>query len=86
VTAADAALKRAQVYDDAGAREEAEAARMEARGDFWQAGQDLTDLLLLLFRYALRHDRDTLRLVLVEALREELEPIADAIARLEARR
>jgi hypothetical protein len=80
---ADRAMKRAEVYEDAGAREEAQAAREAAQAAFGQAGRDLADLALLLLRYALLHDRDALRLILTETLREELEPALDAVARLE---
>lgn len=52
--------------------------RLEAAGEFWAAGQELADLLLLLLRYALNHRNDALRLYLVEALRPELEAITRA--------
>jgi hypothetical protein len=83
--AADAAVRRAEVLGDDAARVEALAARTLALGEFCLAGRDVADLAVLLLRYAFEFDRDTLRLILVEALRPELEPIADAIARLEAR-
>jgi hypothetical protein len=72
--AADRRMMTAATVAD---REQAEAERREANGDFWAAGEDLADLLLLLLRYALSHREDALRLYLVEALRSELEAIIE---------
>jgi hypothetical protein len=83
--AADRRAKRAAVLGDATDREAAEAERREIAGDFWAAGEDLADLLLLLLQYAIEHHPDALRLYLTEALRPELEPIVEALAQLEAR-
>lgn len=84
--AADRRAFTAGVYDRQGHREAAEAERAEAAGNFWAAEADLADLLLLLLRAAARHQPDALRLRLGQALRTELEPLAEAVARLEARR
>ena len=59
-------------------RESALAERDEAVGQFWAAGVGLADLLLLLFRYTLRHRPDALQALLTEAMRAELEPLARA--------
>jgi hypothetical protein len=80
---ADRRARRAQTI---AAYEQAEAERRDAEGEFWAAGSDLADLLLLLLRYALHHEPDALRLYLAEVLRPELEPLAETLARLEARR
>jgi hypothetical protein len=79
---ADRSAKRATTIKD---REAAEAERREAAGDFWAAGADLADLLLLLFRYATTHQPDALRAHIVALLRPEFDPIAEAIANLEGR-
>ena len=79
---ADRRAKRATTIAD---RELAEADRQDAQGEFFAAGQELADLLLLLLRYGLRHRREALCSYLVEAMRDELEPIAETIARLENR-
>jgi hypothetical protein len=81
--AADSRAKRAARIPD---REAAEAERREAEGEFWAAGLDLADLLLLLLRYALQHRPDALRMYLAEALRSELEPIVESLAKLESRK
>ena len=67
-------------------REAAEAERRDAAGEFWGAGEDLAQLLLLLLRYAAEHQPEALAAALAEALRPELGPLAEAIARLEGRR
>ena len=66
-------------------REAAEAERQEAAGEFWGAGQELADLLLLLLRYGLEHRREALAQYLADALRPELAPLAQALAALEDR-
>jgi hypothetical protein len=80
--AADRRAKRAATLAD---REQAEAERREANGDFWAAGEDLADLLLLLVRYAITHRPEALRAYLADVLRPELEPILDAVVKLEAK-
>ncbi len=67
-------------------REAAEAERRDAAGESWAAESDLADLLLLLLRHARRHQPDALRDLLADVLRPELAPLAEAVARLEARR
>lgn len=64
-------------------REAAEAARLDALGEHWAASMDLADLLLLLVRKAMQHRPDALRTYLVDLLRPELEPISEALIRLE---
>jgi hypothetical protein len=81
--AADRRAKRAATLEE---REAAGLERQEAAGDFWAAEWDLTELLLLLIRLALRHQPDVLAQYLREALREELEALADAVIKMEARR
>jgi hypothetical protein len=76
-------IKRATTISD---REAAEAERRDAVGDFWAAEDDLADLLLLLIRCCEQHRPDVLRLYLAEVLRTELEPIVDALAKVEARK
>jgi hypothetical protein len=80
---ADARARRAQTIED---YEAAEAERCEIAGEFWAAESELADLCLLLLRLALRHQPDALCLYLAEALRTELEPLAESLAKLEARR
>jgi hypothetical protein len=81
--AADLRMKTAATFAD---REQAEAERREANGDFWAAEEDLADLLLLLLRYTLVHRPDALRFYLTEALRPELEAIIEIIAKQEDKR
>jgi hypothetical protein len=78
--AADRQLRHAATIAD---REQAEAQRREAKGVIWRAGSDLADLFLLLLRCCRRHQPEALLAALVEVLRPELEPLFDAIARLE---
>ena len=80
---ADGRAKAAATVAD---RETALAEREEAMGVFWAAGEGLADLLLLLLRYAAKHRAEELKAYLVDLLRPELEPIIDALARMEARR
>ena len=67
-------------------REAAADERDEAAGQFWSAEQALADVLLLMLRTAMRHRPEELKAYLVDLLRPELEPIIDALARMEARR
>jgi hypothetical protein len=76
---------RACVAEDAGERDAAEAERQEAAGDFWAAGRDLGELLLLLLRQASDHYPDAVRDYLLDLLKPELQSLARAVARLEAR-
>jgi hypothetical protein len=64
-------------------REQAEAARREALGRFWLAGEELGDLLLLMLRYAEAHRPEALRYYLAELLRPERSPVTEAVVRLE---
>ncbi len=57
----------------------------EAKGDFWAAGQQLADLLLLLWRYAIRHQPDALRDLVKQIIGPLVTPIAQAVAKLERR-
>lgn len=84
--AADRRALRAAVLAEGAELEAAEAERREAAGEFWAAGQDLADLLLLLFRYALKHQPDALRALLLEVLRPDLTELAEGIANLEGGR
>src|SRR5262249_39523235 len=81
--AADRSAKRAAVLED---REAAESERREAAGDFWAAEVDLAELLLMLLRLAFRHQPHALCRYLSNALAPELEPLAGALAKLEARK
>lgn len=78
--------RRAKAAATIADREAAEAEQQEAAGIYWSAGESLTQLLLLMLRFAIEHEPDLLRERLVEALRPELEPLAEDIARLEDRR
>jgi hypothetical protein len=78
--AADKAHRLARTDPD---RELAEAKRRDANGQFWAAAEQLADLHLLMLRQALAHRADALRQYLAELLRPELEPLAEALARLE---
>src|SRR5258707_403575 len=80
--AADCRVKRPTTIEDC---EAPETERREGAGDFWAASADLADLLLLLFRYATAHQPDALRAHIVALLRPELDPIAEAVAKLESR-
>jgi hypothetical protein len=73
----DAADRKARGARTAADRERAEADRRAADAEFYAAGRQLADLLLLLFRYAIHHHPDALRLYLVELLRPELEQLAN---------
>ncbi len=64
----------------------AEAERDGAAAEFWAAGEDLAQLLLLLLRYAAKHQPQALTAALAEALKPELDGLADAIVKVEARR
>lgn len=79
---ADRRLHRSQTIEDYAAAEEE---RRDIAGEFWAAENELAHLLLLLLRVTLKHEPDALRLYLAEALRAELEPITESLARLEAR-
>jgi hypothetical protein len=81
-----AAERRAQRATTIADREAAEWERLEAAGDFWKLETELADLFLMLFRFALRHQREALTAYLANALRPELEPLADLLAKLEAGR
>jgi hypothetical protein len=81
--AADRRAKRAATIP---VREAAEDERREAEGDFWAAGEQLADLFLLMIRHCKQYRPDILQLYLAELLRPELEPLAQAIIRMEARR
>jgi hypothetical protein len=82
----EAADRRAKLAATIPDREAAEDERRGAAADFWLAETDLADLLLMLLRLTLRHQPDALRHYLAEALRPEIEPLANAFARMEARR
>jgi hypothetical protein len=82
---AEARRNRAQVYLQ---QDELAAARTELQecaGEFWDAGQALAELLLLLLRYCQLHEPDALRQALVEVLRPELQPLIKKLARLEGK-
>jgi hypothetical protein len=81
--AADCRAKRAAKVED---REAAEWERLEAAGDFTATEMDLADLLLMLLRLALKHQPAALAQYLGNALRDEFEPLVDAVISLEARR
>ena len=84
--AANDRAHRAAVTEDAAGLAAAEDERFEVAGEFWAAGQELGDLLMLLLRHALDHRPDALRMYLTEALKPELQPLAAAVAKLEGRR
>jgi hypothetical protein len=73
----EAADRRVRGARTAAGRERAEAVRRAADAEFYAAGRELADLLLLLLRYAIHHQPDALRLYLVELLRPELEQLAE---------
>jgi hypothetical protein len=62
-----------------------DAERQEASTEFPIVESQLGDLFLLLLRLAALHHPDVLRRYLSEAIREDLEPLAQAITELEAR-
>jgi hypothetical protein len=78
--AADERLRRSATIAD---REAAEAARREAVGEHYGVTRDVADLFLLLLRQALQHRAEALRNYLVKLLAPELDPMAEAIYRLE---
>ena len=81
--AADRRKTRSQTIEDyADAHDE----RMAIAGEFWAAESQLADLLILLLRIAVKHQPDLLRLYIAEVLRPELNPILDALVKLEDRR
>jgi len=82
----EAANRRAKLAATIPDRAAAEWERLEAAGDFTAAEMDLADLLLMLLRLALRHQPAALTQYLSQALRNELQPLADAILELEASR
>jgi hypothetical protein len=71
---------RAQTVADA---EAAEHERRDIAGEFWRAGSDRGELFLLLLRYAVRHQPEALAALLAQALRRELDQLADAVVALE---
>ncbi len=73
---ADRRAHEAAVSEKAGEREQAEAERREAEGDFWAAGRDVAELFLFLLRFASEYHPDALRVYLVGVLRPELEALA----------
>ena len=81
--AAERRLHVAQVRD--GDREAAEDERRAALGEHFAAGQAIADLGLLVVRHALAYRQEALAAYLADALRPELQAIADAITRLEGR-
>jgi hypothetical protein len=81
--AADRRAHQAAVRGNTVDRAAAEAERDEAAGDFWSASMELADLCLLLLRYATDYRPEALQQYLAKALRAELEPLAEAIAKLE---
>ncbi len=82
----EAADQRARSADTAPDRAAALTERDEAAGEFYAAEMGLADLLLTMFRVAVGHRPDALRMYMAELLRPELEPVLEAVARLEARR
>jgi hypothetical protein len=84
--AAGDAAHRAAVALDLGARNDAEDLRLDLQGEYHAATNELADLLLMLLRHALDHRPEALTLYLAEALRPELEPLAEAVAGLEGER
>jgi hypothetical protein len=81
--AADRRAKQAPTLAD---REEAEAVRRQAAGEFWAMGSEVAHLFLLLLRVAAERERETVRLYLRDLLREEIGELAVAVARLEGGR
>jgi hypothetical protein len=79
----EAADQRLQESIVTGERTEAEAAALEATGEYWEASREIADLLLLLLRHAMRHHRDVLHEFIVNLLRPQLNELADALYRLE---
>jgi hypothetical protein len=71
---------RAQTIED---WEAAEAERRDIAGEFWAAGEDLADLLLMLLRYGMQHRPEALEMYLAEILRPQFRSLAQSIARLE---
>jgi hypothetical protein len=66
-------------------REAAEAAEQEALGARWAAEHDLAQLYLLTQRMAIKHMPEIVRDQLLDLLRDEIDPLAEAVARLERR-
>jgi hypothetical protein len=67
-------------------REAAEQARLDAAGQFLAFESELADLLLLFFRLAIKHQREALSAYLAELLSPELDPIIEAVLRMEGKR
>jgi hypothetical protein len=83
---ADTLAHRAEVLGDAGQLAQAEQERRQAAAEGLIASRDLASLFLLLFRQAWEREPAVLSLLLAEALRTELTPLAEAVAQLEGRR
>ncbi len=82
----EVADRKARSAETATDRTAALTERDEAAGIFFAAETGLADLCCLLLRTALGHRPDALQALLASAIRAELEPIAAAVLRLEARR
>ncbi len=78
--------RRAKVSAVTADREQAEAARREAAGDFWAAESALAQLFLMMLHNSTKHEREATRNYLRELLREEFAELAAAVARMEGRR
>jgi hypothetical protein len=79
---ADCRKRRSQTLEECA---DAEDERREIAGEFWAAENELAHLYLLLKRVALLHEPDAVSLYAAEALRPELQPIVEALAKMEMR-
>ena len=80
MAAADRHAREATTQAD---RDVAEQQRREAMGRHYALEMDMADLFVLLLRHAIEHRPHEVRLLLADALRAELAPIIETIARLE---
>jgi hypothetical protein len=80
---AERQARQAAVLGERGQRDAAEAERDTAAAAYFELGAAAGELLLFLLRQAQQYQRDALRLYLADALREELDEIREAVARLE---
>jgi cobalamin biosynthesis Co2+ chelatase CbiK len=75
-------LHRSQTIEDC---TDAEDERREIAGEFWAAEHELAHLYLLLRRLAQQHEPDAVKLYAIEAIRPELQPIVESLAKMEIR-
>lgn len=78
--AADARARRAAVAGDRDRTAAADAEAADIAGAFWDCGDQLSELCLLLVRKALERNPEALADLLADAMESVLRPIAEAAA------